>query len=125
MNELVVKIEIISLDSQVKFEAKGELKNGRIKFLDSDGDLNYIIKHKDTLEYYKKGNIDMKYKFNLDEVTKGYYTIMNNRFEFDIVTNEMILDDDNIYIKYDLYQNGELINQTELKVVYQAKEESL
>ena len=124
MGKIKVKIEITSLDSEYKFQTVGEYKNERIKFVDGEGDVNYIIKHNDIIEYYKKGNVDMKYKFDLDAVTKGHYTVMSNKFEFDIVTHTMTIDDDYIYIKYDLYQSDELVNTTELKVDYQVKEES-
>lgn len=124
MEKINVKVDITSLDSELHFQTIGELKNGRIKFVDRDNDTNYIILHSKTIEYYKKGNIDMKYKFDLDNVTKGYYSILHNKFEFDIVTHIIELDDEYIYIKYDLYQQNELVNQTELKVDYQVKEES-
>lgn len=124
MKKINVVFEITSLDSRLKFEALGELKNDRIKFQDEEGNLNYIVLHSETLEYYKKGTVDMKYKFDLDKVTKGYYTIANNKFEFEIVTHEMTIDDENIYIKYDLYQSNDLVNQTELRIDYQVKEES-
>jgi uncharacterized beta-barrel protein YwiB (DUF1934 family) len=124
MKDINVKIKINSLDSSVEFDAIGEFKNNRIKFVDPEGDVNYIIKHKDTIEYYKKGQVDMKYKYDLDAVTKGYYSIAHNKFEFDIVTNIMTIEDEHIYIKYDLYQSNELVNQTELYVGYQVKEES-
>lgn len=124
MEKVDIKLRITSLDSKLSVDSIGELKNNRLKFVDDEGNLNYIIKQSNILEYYKKGNVEMKYKFNLDEVTKGYYTIMNNKFEFDIVTNKLTIEDDYIYIKYDLYQSDELVNQTELSVDYQVKEES-
>ena len=125
MKKLTVKVEITSLDSKVSFESIGEQNERRIKFIDNEGDTNYIVVQENTLEYYKKGNIDMKYKFNLDKVTKGYYAIMGNKFDFDIVTNELTIENDYIYIKYDLYQMSDLVNQTELRVDLEVKEESL
>ncbi len=124
MKKIEVYIDITSLDSEMNFNTIGEFKNNRIKFLDEEKDLNYIVFKDDYIEYYKKGNIDMKYKFHLDQVTKGYYTIMSNKFEFDIVTHIMEVEDERIYIKYNLYQGKDLVNQTELKVTYQVKEES-
>jgi uncharacterized beta-barrel protein YwiB (DUF1934 family) len=123
MNKIEIKIAITSLDSDISFETVGEYKNSRLKFVDPDGALNYIILHKDVVEYYKTGEMDMKYKFDLDKVTKGYYELMGNKFSFDIVTNEIRIDDDYIFIKYDLYQNSELVNQTRIEVFYQVKEE--
>lgn len=119
-----VLFEIVSLDSKTKFKTDGEFKNSRLKFVDPDGDLNYVVCKDHLIEYYKKGNIDMKYIFNLDQVTKGYYGIQGNRFEFQIVTHILTIDEDEIFVKYDLYQGEDLINKTELRVGYQNKEES-
>lgn len=124
MQKIDIIIEVTSLDSETSYNVIGELKNGRIKFADQNNDMNYIICKDDLVEYYKKGNADMKYAFHLDKVTKGYYSIMGNKFEFDIVTNILQIDEQYIYIKYNLYQNSDLVNKTELKVSYQIKEES-
>ena len=124
MRKVRVFFEIISIDSKSRFDVDGEIKNDRIKFQDPEGDLNYVICKENIVEYYKKGKVDMKYIFNLDAVTDGYYGIQGNRFDFQIVTNILQIDDDNIYIKYDLYQGEDLVNKTELRVRYQNKEES-
>ncbi len=124
MRKIRVFFEIVSMDSKSKFDALGELKNKRLKFVDPEGDINYVICKEDTVEYYKKGNVDMKYIFNLDKVTKGYYGIHGNRFDFQIVTNILNIDEDEIYVKYDLYQGEDLVNKTELRISYQNEEES-
>jgi len=124
MKNINIRFSITSLDSELSYNIEGEYKNQRIKFIDNEGNNNYIIKHGNILEYYKKGDVDMKYKFDLDQVTKGTYIVMGNKFEFDIVTNELIIDDEHIHIKYDLYQSKELVNKTTLDVLYQVKEES-
>ena len=124
MRKLRVFFEILSMDSKSKFDTDGEYKNNRIKFVDPDGDLNYVICKENLVEYYKKGNVDMKYIFHLDKVTKGYYGIQGSRFDFQIVTNILNIDEDEIYVKYDLYQGEDLVNKTELRIRYQNKEES-
>ena len=69
-------------------------KKNRIKFLDPEENTNYIVFHNKVVEYYKKGNVDMKFKFDTDKITKGFYTVSNYRFEFDIDT-EIIINKDN------------------------------
>ena len=124
MNKMRVFFEIISMDSKTRFDTVGEYKNNRLKFTDPDGDVNYVICKENTVEYHKKGSIDMKYIFHLDEVTKGHYSIHGNRFEFQVVTHIVNVDDNAVYIKYDLYQGEDLVNKTELRISYQNKEES-
>jgi len=122
MNIIDVNMTITSLDSETKLQTTGEYKKDRIKF-DDELNSNYILFRNKTVEYYKKGTVEMKFKFNCDLKTKGFYTVMNNTFSFDIVTNNMIIKDGYLYIKYDLYQNNELVNQTNLELFYQVKEE--
>lgn len=119
-----VFFEIVSIDSKTKFDTDGEYKNNRLKFIDPEGDINYVICKQNIIEYYKKGNVDMKYIFNLDQVTKGYYSIQGSQFDFQIVTHVLNTEEDMIYVKYDLYQGEDLINKTELRIRYENKEDS-
>jgi len=124
MKKISVLFEITSMDSKKRFDADGEYKNNRIKFVDPVGDVNFVLCKNDVVEYYKKGSVDMKYIFDLDNTTKGYYSIQGNQFEFQIATNILNIDEDMIYVKYDLYQGEDLVNKTELRISYQYKEES-
>jgi len=124
MKKISVLFEITSMDSKKRFDADGEYKNNRIKFVDPVGDVNFVLCKNDVVEYYKKGSVDMKYIFDLDSTTKGYYSIQGNQFEFQIATNILNIDEDMIYVKYDLYQGEDLVNKTELRISYQYKEES-
>lgn len=119
-----LRFKITSQDSEVQFQTEAEFKNNRIKFVDNDGVMNYVILKDNIVEYYKKGEIDMKYKFDLDKVTKGHYKIIGTEFVFDIVTNILQMEEDGLYIEYDLYQSSDLVNQTKLTLVYETKEES-
>ncbi len=118
MEKLNISIKIASLDSSVEYNVLGEYKNKRIKFIDPEQNTNYIIFRDDTVEYYKKGNVDMKYIFNRNLKTKGLYSVSGNKFEFEIETKELIVRSNVVYIKYFLYQGEELINETELTVEY-------
>lgn len=124
MRKIKVFFDITSMDSKSRFDTDGEYKNNRIKFTDPEGDVNYVICKENTIEYYKKGNVDMKYIYDLDKVTKGYYSIQGNQFDFQIVTHILNQNEDEIYVKYDLYQGEDLINKTELRLRYQNKEDS-
>jgi uncharacterized beta-barrel protein YwiB (DUF1934 family) len=124
MKKIRVFFEIISMESKTRFDTDGEYKDNRLRFIDPEGDINYIICKENIVEYYKKGTVDMKYIFNLDLVTKGYYGIHGNRFDFQIVTHILTIDEDEIYVKYDLYQSEDLVNKTELRIGCKYKEES-
>lgn len=123
MKTVNIQFKITSQDNTVEFTTTGEYKNNRIKFVDEDNVMNYIVIKHNTIEYYKKGEIDMKYKFDLDQVTDGYYKMLNAEFDFKIVTNTLDIDDNSILVQYDLYQEDDLVNQATLKLVYETKEE--
>ncbi len=118
MKKLNISFKITSLDSSVEYNVLGEYKNKRIKFIDPEQNTNYIIFHNDTIEYYKKGNVDMKYIFSENLKTKGLYSVSGNKFVFEIETKELFKSSNNLYIKYFLYQDEELINETELTIEY-------
>ena len=98
MKKIRVFFEIISMESKTRFDTDGEYKDNRLRFIDPEGDINYIICKENIVEYYKKGTVDMKYIFNLDLVTKGYYGIHGNRFDFQIVTHILTIDEDEIFV---------------------------
>lgn len=124
MKEITISFRIESKDSRLSFEVNGEEKNKRIKFIDPDKNTNYIVFHKDGIEYYKKGSVDMKYKFTLHARTRGFYKVYGNEFLFDIVTDIIRIEENRIYIKYRLLQHDELVNDTVLELKYYPKEEA-
>lgn len=123
MKTVNITFKITSPDNTVEFTTIGELKNNRIKFVDEDNVLNYVVIKPTIVEYYKKGEIDMKYKFDLDQVTDGYYKMQYADFRFKIVTNQLQIDDNAILVQYDLYQEEDIVNQATLSLVYETKEE--
>ncbi len=123
MKTLDLTFKITSQDNTVEFTTTAEHKNNRIKFVDKDNVLNYVVIKENVIEYYKKGEIDMKYKFDLDHVTDGYYKVVGADFRFKIVTNELYIDSNSIKVEYDLYQDEDLVNQASLVMVYETKEE--
>lgn len=116
------KIEIVflltSLDSEASFSTTGEIKGNHIIFEDNEKDKHYVIINKESIEYYKRGSMSMKYVYNLDHNTKGTYEVDGNKFEFDIKTNLLSIKDDEIMIKYDLLLNNEIVNQSTLLIKY-------
>ena len=116
MEKASINFLIKSLDTSNNFTCEGEIKNNRIKFIDNENNTNYIIFHKDIIEYYKKGNVDMKYKFDKLNTTKGEYTFSGYNFVFVIVTKEIIKRDNYLEIQFELYQNNDLVNQTKIVI---------
>ena len=123
MKKLHVSFEIHSLDTSQKFSVQGELKNNRMKFLDPDNFTHYIIFHSDLVEYYKRGETDLKLKFNLHDLTKGTYKVMGNTILFDVRTTKLEKSDGLLVVKYELFQEGQLVNNTHFKIKYNVLKE--
>ena len=118
MKNIEIEFSMTSLDSNASFSTVGEIKDNRIIFNDDDDNRHYIIKNKESVEYYKRGTMSMKYVFNLKYNTKGTYEVDNNKFEFDIKTSTLNIKDDEITIEFDLLLDEELINHSTLVIKY-------
>ena len=112
-----------SLDNKVEFTTIGEFDKHELKFIDNEETEHYIIFKNDTVEYYKKGLMDMKFIFDLKNNTKGIYKVDNNPFVFDIVTTKLESNGNRLVIKYNLIQDNEIINQSELNIKYSVTKE--
>lgn len=111
------------LDNTTTFQVEGELKNNVIKFKDQEDVLNYIVLKAYTIEYYKKGSVEMKFIFDKTRKTKGVYQIMGNELRFIIHTKELVINTEDLLVKYDLYQDDELVNTNKLLITFKNVEE--
>ena len=118
MNKLKISFHLESLDSEAHYNVIGEIKKNRIIFVDPDENTNYIIMKQDLVEYHKKGNVDMNFKFATNKYTKGYYTVSSLKMEFEIKTLELERKDGFLAVKYELYDNDGIVNEATLKVKY-------
>ena len=123
MKKINLKYHIASQDSNTSFETTGEYNNDRIKFVDPEGNRNYIIFKKNEIEYYKKGSMDMKFSFTLNVSTKGLYSVSGYQLEFTIKTKYLQHTDTSLYIEYDLYQDNDLVNTTKLNIEFTSLKE--
>ena len=89
MRNIDIDFLMTSLDSKASFNTRGELKENRIIFNDDEGNKHFIIIQKDSVEYHKRGSMNMKYVFNLEQNTTGTYEIDGNKFLFVIKTKEL------------------------------------
>lgn len=118
MKKINVDFSIKSMETNNSFTTIGEFKDNQIKFLDNENNTNYIVLKKDIVEYYKNGDADMKYQFDILNTTKGEYTVSNYKFIFDIRTIKLVVKENQIFIEFELYQDGDLVNKTEICIKY-------
>lgn len=119
MKRILIHFSVVSLDSKKELTISGELKDDRIKFVDDENNTNYIIFKDQQIEYFKKGNIDMKYIFQLGKRTKGLYKAYGSQFVFEIETLSISKTSSNLCIIYELYQNSDYVNKTTISLSYQ------
>jgi len=118
MRNINIDFLMTSLDSNASFNTTGELKKKRIIFNDNEGNRHFVILHNDSIEYYKRGSMNMKYVFSKKNNTSGTYEIDGNSFIFIIKTKELKIKDDEIAIKYELLLDDEIINKSTLLIKY-------
>ncbi len=118
MKNIEVVFSMISLDSEDSFTTIGEIKGNRIIFEDNEKNKHYVIINNDSIEYYKRGSMSMKYVFDLKYDTLGTYEVDGNMFEFVIKTNLLNIEENQVMINYDLLLDDELINQSKLIIKY-------
>jgi uncharacterized beta-barrel protein YwiB (DUF1934 family) len=118
MRNIDIKFTMTSLDSKARFNTTGEFKENRIIFNDDEGNRHFIIMQSDSVEYHKRGSMNMKYVFSLKHSTNGTYEIDGNKFLFTIKTKELKTNNNEIIIKYDLLLDDEIINESTLLIKY-------
>ena len=118
MKNIKIVFLMTSLDSEASFTTVGEVKDNRIIFTDSEDNKHYVIINEESIEYFKRGSMNMKYIFNLKHNTKGTYEVDGNKFIFDIETHILDIKDDIIVIEYDLLLDNEIINKSKLIIKY-------
>ena len=123
MEKVTIDFEMISLDTNVKFSTNGEYNKQKLKFIDDESSIHEIIFIDNIIDYRKTGLMDMKFKFDINSITKGIYKVDNNSFVFDIVTKKLENASNRLVIEYELIQNNEIINKSKLIIKYSITKE--
>jgi len=123
MEKVTIDFEMISLDTNVKFSTNGEYNKQKLKFVDNESNSHEIIFIDNIIEYHKIGSMDMKFKFDVNNITKGIYKVDNNSFVFDIVTTKLENTSNRLIVEYELIQNNEIINKSKLIIKYSITKE--
>lgn len=119
MNKITIDCTIQSLDSTQTFTTNGDYRTNVLTFDDPTGDTHTIILNKTTVDYYKKGSVDLHFTFDTTMLTKGEYTVYQHHFEFAVFTEYIILKDNHVSVKYKLMQDHEFVNETSIDVKYE------
>ncbi len=121
MKKIEITFLMTSLDSEASFITQGEIKQNRIIFNDNEDNRHYLIINNGSIEYHKRGSMNMKYVFKLNHITSGTYEIDGNKFLFDIKTKALNIEDNEIMINYDLLLDDDIINKSKLLIKYRSK----
>ena len=123
MKKVNINFSMISLDSKVEFTTTGEYDNQLLKFKDNELSTHYIVFKGNIIEYSKVGLTDMKFFFDVNNKTKGIYTVDSISFEFNIITTKLENNHNKLIIKYDLIQDNEIVNRNTLIILYSITKE--
>ena len=119
MNKININCSIKSLDASQRFSTTGDYKTDVLTFSDPTGDTHKLFLGKNTVDYYKKGSVDLHFTFDTTKLTKGTYTVYQHHFEFAVFTEYIVIDDNSVSVKYKLMQNHEFVNETTIDVKYE------
>lgn len=118
MSKIIVKHSIkSSLDDNTVKEKKGILKDSHITY-NVDGIIKLMITGNIVFFEKENDNIKINLKFEKNRSTKTKYLIkdMHTEIELETKTKELIINENSIYIKYDLYMNDGFSDTFEYKL---------
>ena len=123
MKKISIDFTIQSVDTNQEFIVPGTFDNNRITFIDPQEDSNSITIYQDIIEYQKSGSSILHFIFDLNSPTIGTYEVYNHQFEFTVVTTKLVIESQYMEITYQLLQDNELVNQTQLTLSYEFTKE--
>lgn len=118
MKNIQIDFELISLDTKTQFNVNGEINDEEITFTDNEKNKHFIKLSGSVIQYLKVGLSYMKFLFDLENMTTGFFSVDNNEFLFNIKTTKLINEANKLEIEYELFQEDELINKNKLILKY-------
>ena len=93
-------------------------ENSRIEYIYTDeyGDCK-IYAYTDFVEIYRKGEVNSKQVFKLEEKTIFKYVTKEFRGEYHLFSKKININGKKIYVEYDIIQENEIINSLKLEIV--------
>lgn len=120
-----MKISIKSLDIHSQnynkiFELKKivDLENKKELYYDDEyGECKIILKD-DYVEIYRRGEINSKQVFKLNQKTSFTYITKDFKGKYEIFTKKLDIKYSKIVVEYDIMNMNEIINEINLEIVY-------
>lgn len=120
-----MKISIKSLDIHSQnynktFELKKivDLENKKELYYDDEyGECKIILKD-DYIEIYRRGEINSKQVFKLNQKTSFTYITKDFKGKYEIFTKKLDIKYSKIVVEYDIMNMNEIINEINLEIVY-------
>lgn len=109
-------VQITTEDLKTTIETQAEIEGHQIRFYDDENLHHIITLNEGDVRYQKRGNPEMDFYFS-EEPTEGVYILDNQTFIFTIKTVELKLKDDTINIRYELYQEDDLVSNHEIRIL--------
>ena len=118
MSKIIVEHSVkSSLDDEVAQKKKGILKVNCITY-NVDGIIRINVN--DNIVSFEKENdsikINLKFEENKSIITKYFIKDLNTEIKLETKTKELIINENSIFVKYDLYMNGEFSDTFEYKI---------
>ena len=112
-----------SLDDRgekVLFRTAYQIKDNKIIFDDKSTEGTKVeITLGNPLRFKRAGNVSMEMLFSLNQKTKGYYKSHEVGFDFDfeVLTDKLIVDNNRISIEYTMFLYGERLSSHKIWIL--------
>lgn len=111
---------IDGLNNEINYTSKYIKENNTYIFDDNtDKNTKINLEINDEIIFRRIGDTNMLLILNLNRITDGFYSnIRGLEFKFKCKTNELIYENDKLYINYDLFVENELINTQKIWILF-------
>ncbi|MFP4287119.1 MAG: DUF1934 family protein [Candidatus Izemoplasmataceae bacterium] len=123
MSKIKLHFSLKTQDEEIQFDTIGLLDNKQLLFHDDSGFKHKLIINNHRIVYQKSGESMLHLILQENHTHQGFYEVMNHRLSFDILTDKLDINNNNIYISYRLITDSELAHKAQLSIEYSMLEE--
>lgn len=123
MSKIKVHFNLKTEDELQDFITQGIKTKDMLLFHDDLGFKHKLIIKSNQVQYHKTGETNLSLIFDENHRQQGSYEIMNHTLSFDVLTDKLDINKENIYIQYRLFTDNDLAHSAKLSIDYSMLEE--
>lgn len=117
-------LTVKSSEGQEKIPLKG-IHHETVWTLHDDKAVKYRFEFQNQLlKYDKVSQETLQFMFDVKKDTKAWYGIENRQIEFRVITKNLVVDNHNLFVSYELYQGDTHLNSIKFSLECELLEEA-